>query len=194
MKQFHHSAVRLLAVVALLLSALPMLAQYQAKGLVLDPQSEPVIGATVRVKNTSTATATDIDGHFTINAPSATSTLIINYIGYDPVEVRADSPELSSGIVLKENAEVLDEVVVIGYGRVKKSDATGSVIAVKPDDFNKGNRTSVQEAMVGKIPGVNVVTASGAPGSGAIVRIRSGASLSASNDPLFVVDGVPIDN
>ena len=194
MKQLHHSAVRLLAVVALLLSALPMLAQYQAKGLVLDPQSEPVIGATVRVKNTSTATATDIDGHFTINAPSATSTLIINYIGYDPVEVRADSPELSSGIVLKENAEVLDEVVVIGYGRVKKSDATGSVIAVKPDDFNKGNRTSVQEAMVGKIPGVNVVTASGAPGSGAIVRIRSGASLSASNDPLFVVDGVPIDN
>ncbi|MDE5633912.1 MAG: TonB-dependent receptor, partial [Muribaculaceae bacterium] len=85
-------------------------------------------------------------------------------------------------------------VVVIGYGRVKKSDATGSVTAVKPDDFNKGNRTSVQEAMVGKIPGVSVVASSGAPGAGATVRIRSGASLSASNDPLFVVDGVPIDN
>lgn len=194
MNTFIKTHVRLVAVFLLMLAALPSLAQVQVSGLVLDQDHEPVIGATVKVKGTSTGTATDIDGRFTLQAPSANSTLSISYVGYLPMEIAANSPELEKGVVLKENAEVLDEVVVIGYGRVKKSDATGSVIAVKPDDFNKGNRTSVQEAMVGKIPGVNVVTASGAPGSGATVRIRSGASLSASNDPLFVVDGVPIDN
>lgn len=194
MNTFIKTHVRLVAVFLLMLAALPSLAQVQVSGLVLDQDREPVIGATVKVKGTSTGTATDIDGRFTLQAPSANSTLSISYVGYLPMEIAANSPELEKGVVLKENAEVLDEVVVIGYGRVKKSDTTGSVIAVKPDDFNKGNRTSVQEAMVGKIPGVNVVTASGAPGSGATVRIRSGASLSASNDPLFVVDGVPIDN
>lgn len=194
MNTFIKTHVRLVAVFLLMLAALPSLAQVQVSGLVLDQDREPVIGATVKVKGTSTGTATDIDGRFTLQAPSANSTLSISYVGYLPMEIAANSLELEKGVVLKENAEVLDEVVVIGYGRVKKSDATGSVIAVKPDDFNKGNRTSVQEAMVGKIPGVNVVTASGAPGSGATVRIRSGASLSASNDPLFVVDGVPIDN
>lgn len=194
MNTFIKTHVRLVAVFLLMLAALPSLAQVQVSGLVLDQDREPVIGATVKVKGTSTGTATDIDGRFILQAPSANSTLSISYVGYLPMEIAANSPELEKGVVLKENAEVLDEVVVIGYGRVKKSDATGSVIAVKPDDFNKGNRTSVQEAMVGKIPGVNVVTASGAPGSGATVRIRSGASLSASNDPLFVVDGVPIDN
>lgn len=194
MNTFIKTHVRLVAVFLLMLAALPSLAQVQVSGLVLDQDREPLIGATVKVKGTSTGTATDIDGRFTLQAPSANSTLSISYVGYLPMEIAANSPELEKGVVLKENAEVLDEVVVIGYGRVKKSDATGSVIAVKPDDFNKGNRTSVQEAMVGKIPGVNVVTASGAPGSGATVRIRSGASLSASNDPLFVVDGVPIDN
>lgn len=194
MNTFIKTHVRLVAVFLLMLAALPSLAQVQVSGLVLDQDREPVIGATVKVKGTSTGTATDIDGRFTLQAPSANSTLSISYVGYLPMEIAANSPDLEKGVVLKENAEVLDEVVVIGYGRVKKSDATGSVIAVKPDDFNKGNRTSVQEAMVGKIPGVNVVTASGAPGSGATVRIRSGASLSASNDPLFVVDGVPIDN
>lgn len=194
MKAFIKTHVRLVAVFLLMLAALPSLAQVQVSGLVLDQDREPVIGATVKVKGTATGTATDLDGRFTLQAPSANSVLTISYVGYLPAEIAADSPELAKGIVLKENAEVLDEVVVIGYGRVKKSDATGSVIAVKPDDFNKGNRTSVQEAMVGKIPGVNVVTSSGAPGAGATVRIRSGASLSASNDPLFVVDGVPIDN
>ena len=126
--------------------------------------------------------------------PSTESILVVSFVGYESTEVPANSPLLSQGIILDENAQILDEVMVIGYGSVKKSDATGSVVAVKPDDFNKGNRVSVQDAMVGKIPGVNVVSGSGAPGSGSTVRIRSGASLSASNDPLFVIDGVPIDN
>lgn len=193
MKTFFKLHLRLLAAFVLL-SALPAMAQLQVSGLVLDPDNEPAVGATVKVKDSNTGTATDIDGKFTLNVPSAKSTLVVSYVGYHTAEIPADSPQLKSGIILKANSEVLDEVVVIGYGRVKKSDATGSVIAVKPDEFNKGNRVSVQEALVGKIPGVSVVTTSGAPGSGATVRIRSGASLSASNDPLFVVDGVPIDN
>ncbi len=182
-----------LIVAMLMLLAIPAFAR-QVSGLVLESNREPAIGATVKVKGTQIGAATDFNGKFTLNVDSGDAILLISYVGYQPVEVKADSPELVTGIILQENVELLDEVVVIGYGSVKKSDATGSVTAIKPDDFNKGNRTSVQEAMVGKIPGVNIVASSGAPGSGSVVRIRSGASLSASNDPLFVVDGVPIDN
>ena len=194
MKVFIQHPAKVLTALLMLLVSIPAFAQSQVSGLVLDQNREPVIGATVKVKGTKTGTATDVDGHFTVSVPDKDAILAISYVGYLPMEVKASSPSVKSGIILKENAEVIDEVVVIGYGSVKKSDATGSVTAIKPDDFNKGNRTSVQEAMVGKIPGVNIVASSGAPGSGSVVRIRSGASLSASNDPLFVVDGVPIDN
>ncbi len=163
-------------------------------GLVVDQEHEPVIGATVLVKGTTIGTSTDLDGKFVLSVPKSNSLLTVTYVGCKPVEIAADSPLLASGIVLHEDAEILGDLVVIGYGTVKKEDATGSVAAIRPDDFNKGNRTSVQDAMVGKIPGVNVVSSGGAPGSGATVRIRSGASLSASNDPLFVIDGVPVDN
>lgn len=124
----------------------------------IDEQQEPVIGATVTVKGTSTAAATDFDGNFTITVPSEKSTLVISYVGCLTAEVSADSPELKSGIVMKQDAELLDEVLVIGYGSVKKSDATGSVTAIKPDDLNRGSRVSVQDALVGKIAGVNVVS------------------------------------
>ena len=178
----------------LTLFAIPSYAQTQVSGLVLDQEHEPVVGASVTVKGATTGAATDIDGRFTISVPSKDAILTISFVGCVTREVRADSPELAKGIVLQENTAMLEEVVIIGYGSVKKSDATGSVIAVKPDDFNKGNRTTVQDAMVGKIPGVNITSSSGAPGSGATIRIRSGASLSASNDPLIVIDGVPMDN
>ncbi|MDD2961583.1 MAG: TonB-dependent receptor [Muribaculaceae bacterium] len=166
----------------------------QVSGLVVDENHDPIIGASVIVKGTKTGSATDYDGRFTLTAPSSNSILVINYIGYIKAEIAADSPELAKGIVLKENSQALEEVVVIGYGSVKKSDATGSVIAMKPDEFNKGNRVSAQEALIGKVAGVNVVSGSGAPGSGATIRVRSGSSLSASNDPLIVIDGVPVDN
>ncbi len=173
MKTFIKLPARTAMALMLMLTSICALAQVRVQGLVVDPQHEPIIGATVRVKGTSVGTATDIDGKFSLDVPSKSSVLQISYVGYLPAEVQAGAPEVTSGIELKENNEVLDEVVVIGYGRVKKSDATGSVTAVKPDDFNKGNRTSVQEAMVGKIPGVSVVTNSGAPGAGATVRILS---------------------
>ncbi len=185
---------RILAAFAIALISPQLMAQVKISGLVVDQEHEPVIGATVLVKGTTIGTSTDLDGKFVLSVPKSNSLLTVTYVGCKPVEIAADSPLLASGIVLHEDAEILGDLVVIGYGTVKKEDATGSVAAIRPDDFNKGNRTSVQDAMVGKIPGVNVVSSGGAPGSGATVRIRSGASLSASNDPLFVIDGVPVDN
>lgn len=194
MKHLLRMSHRMVIALASMLVAMTAMAQITVSGLVLDNMREPIVGASVRAKGAASGVATDLDGNFKITVPDAKTMLVISYIGCQTMEVRADDPMLAKGIVMREDSEVLDEVVVIGYGAVKKSDATGSVVAVKPDDFNKGNRTSVQEAMVGRIAGVNVVTSSGAPGSGATIRIRSGASLSASNDPLFVIDGVPVDN
>ena len=161
------------------------------KGNILDRDNLPVIGANILEKGTTNGTISDVDGNFTIAVSSPKAVLLIKYIGYKDVE-KAVSPMMK--IVMEEDSEMLEDVVVIGYGSVKKSDATGSVTAIKPDDFNKGLRTTAQDALVGKVPGVNVVASSGAPGAGATIRIRSGASLSASNDPLIVVDGVPVDN
>lgn len=185
---------RVFVLAAALILNISVYAQTTVSGLVIDSNHEPVIGASVLVKGTPTGTATDFDGRFTVKVPNENAMLVISYVGCETREVAANSPELTAGIVLRENAQNLDEVVVIGYGSVKKSDATGSVIAIKPDEFNKGNRVTAQDALVGKVAGVNVVTGSGAPGSGATIRVRSGASLSASNDPLIVIDGVPVDN
>ena len=183
----------LLLVMALILN-IEVFAQTTVNGLVIDSNREPVIGASVLVKGTTTGAATDFYGRFTLKVPDENSILVISYVGCETREVAANSAELQSGVIMRENVQNLDELVVIGYGSVKKSDATGSVIAIKPDEFNKGNRVTAQDALVGKVAGVNVVNGSGAPGSGATIRVRSGASLSASNDPLIVIDGVPVDN
>ncbi|RRD89369.1 TonB-dependent receptor [Bacteroides heparinolyticus] len=161
------------------------------KGNVFDKENQPVIGANILEKGTTNGTISDVDGNFSITVSSLKAVLLIKYIGYKEVEVPV-SPNMR--IMMEEDSKMLEDVVVIGYGSVKKSDVTGSVTAIKPDEFNKGLRTTAQDALVGKISGVNVVTNSGAPGSGATIRIRSGASLSASNDPLIVIDGVPVDN
>lgn len=193
-KKTHRSLVRLMGV---LLSALLFCVHVHAqdlivKGHVADPTGEPIIGANIIVIGTTTGTITDYDGNFTLKVADKKAVLRIGYIGYKEVELPVSANLLQ--IVLKEDTELLDEVVVIGYGTVKKSDATGSVTAIKPDEFNKGMQTTAQDALVGKMSGVNVVAGSGAPGSSATIRIRSGASLSASNDPLIVIDGVPVDN
>ncbi|MDO4510556.1 MAG: TonB-dependent receptor [Bacteroidales bacterium] len=177
--------------VMVLLCAASAWAQVTVNGQVLDETNQPVIGASVLVVGTDKGTATDIDGRFTLNVPSQSSMLRISYVGYKTREVAASA---AASIALEPSAANLDEVVVIGYGAVKKSDATGSVLAIHPDELNKGNRVTAQDALVGKMAGVNVVPGSGAPGEGATIRIRSGASLSASNDPLIVIDGVPVDN
>lgn len=161
------------------------------KGNIVDQDKLPVVGANILEKGTTNGTISDVDGNFTLSVGTSDAVLLIKYIGYKDIEKQV-APLMK--ITLEEDSEVLDDVVVIGYGSVKKSDATGSVTAIKPDAFNKGLRTTAQDALIGKVPGVNVVASSGAPGAGATIRIRSGASLSASNDPLIVIDGVPVDN
>lgn len=142
--------------------------------------------------NNGQGTVTDIDGNFSINA-SEGSELVVTFIGYNQQKIKVDGRN-TYVVSMSEESNTLNELVVIGYGQVKKKDLTGSVTAIKPDELNKGVQSTAQDALVGKIAGVNVVSSSGAPGSGATIRIRSGASLSASNDPLIVIDGVPVDN
>ena len=160
------------------------------KGHVKDAQGEPIIGATVRVANTQTATITDFDGNFTLKA-NAGADIVVSYIGYQNATAKA-APNVE--IVLQDDQALLNEVVVIGYGVARKNDLTGSVTAIKPDEKNHGLITNAQEMMQGKIAGVNVTTGSGQPGTGATIRIRGGSSLNASNDPLIVIDGLAMDN
>lgn len=163
------------------------------RGTVKDANGEPLPGATVMVSgNNGQGTVTDIDGNFSINA-SEGSELVVTFIGYNQQKIKVDGRN-TYVVSMSEESNTLNELVVIGYGQVKKKDLTGSVTAIKPDELNKGVQSTAQDALVGKIAGVNVVSSSGAPGSGATIRIRSGASLSASNDPLIVIDGVPVDN
>ena len=180
----------LLCLVGMLMAVQGFAQSITVNGVVKDKTGESIIGANVLVKGTTNGTITDFDGNFTLQANKG-DILVISFIGYQSQELPASA---QMNVVLSDDTQILEDVVVIGYGTVKKSDATGSVTAIKPDEFNKGLRTTAQDALVGKMSGVNVVSGSGAPGSSATIRIRSGASLSASNDPLIVIDGVPVDN
>lgn len=162
------------------------------KGNVKDAKGEPIIGASILEKGTTNGTVTDFDGNFMLSAPKG-STIGISYIGYKSQDI-INQGQSNLIVVLQEDTEVLDEIVVIGYGTVKKDDATGSVTAIKPDKMNRGLTTTATDMINGKIAGVNITTDGGAPGSGASIRIRGGSSLSASNNPLIVIDGLPIDN
>ena len=184
---------KFLATMLMLLAlALPSLAQkITVHGYVDDTTGEPLIGATVIEKGTTNGTATDIDGNFTISVdPNAT--LEFSYVGYNPQEVKV-SGRTDIKVTLSENSTMLAETVVIGYGSVKKSDATGSVAVIKPSEVEAGLATSAQDLLVGASPGVVVTTDGGNPSGGANIQIRGGASLAASNAPLIVVDGVPMD-
>ena len=189
---FHLNRKLWVTAAVLLTLAFPSLAQkITVTGHVADELGEDLIGATIMEKGTTNGTSADIDGNFTINVP-ADAILVVSYVGYDPMEVSVNG-QTHLDIVMKQNAQMLQETVVIGYGSVKKSDATGSVAIVKPDDVEAGLATSVQDMLVGQTPGV-VVTTEGGPSGKANIRIRGGASLSANNDPLIVLDGVPLSS
>lgn len=190
---FHLNRKLWLTMAMLLSLTLPGFAQkITVHGYVDDELGEPLIGATVMEKGTSNGTATDIDGNFTLNVePNAT--IVVSYIGYDPQEVAVNG-KTEIKVTMRENATMLQETVVIGYGSVKKSDATGSVALVTPDEIEAGISTSAQDLLVGASPGVVVTPNGGSPEGGATIRIRGGASLNASNDPLIVLDGVPLSN
>lgn len=160
------------------------------KGNVYD-DFDVVVGALVKQQDVPTnGVVTDMDGNFTIKVPKGAS-LIVSYMGYKTQVLKA-TPDMK--IKMEEDAKVLEEAVVIGYGTVKKNDMTGSVATFKPDEKNRGMVTSPQELIQGKVAGVNVSMGSGEPGSGASITIRGGSSLNASNKPLIVIDGLALDN
>ena len=162
---------------------------YEIGALVRDDLG-PVIGATVVEVGTSNGTSTDIDGRFSLTVGGPDAKVEVTCIGYAPQTFTAS--QLPATITLMEDAEFIDEVVVIGYGTVKKDDLTGSIIAFKAEDLNRGAVVNTQDMLKGKVPGLLVTPGDGGPGSGSRIRIRGSASLNASNDPLIVIDGVPI--
>ena len=183
--------LRMMALVlGLFLSVGAFAQQITVKGHVKDATGEPIIGASIRVVGTQTGAVSDFDGNFQVKANQG-QTLSVTYVGYQTAEVKA-APSVT--ITLQDDAQLLKDVVVIGYGTVKKSDATGSVMSVEADQLNKGLATSPADLLQGKTPGVQITTNSGAPGAGSTIRIRGGSSLSASNDPLIVIDGLPISS
>ena len=165
--------------------------QRTVTGTVIDETGEPLIGASVKVVGEPIGAATDIDGHYTLKIPVTAKQLVFSYVGYNNLTVDITSDVVD--VTLRPNNEVLDEVVVIGYGTQKKNDLTGSVSAVGEKDFNQGVISSPEELINGKIAGVQITNNGGSPNGGSTIRIRGGASLNASNDPLIVLDGVPME-
>ena len=187
---------RILIAVFVLLASLTsttVLAQggYQVKGVVVDALG-PVIGAAVVQQGTTNGTSTGMDGDFVLNVPNGDVLIEISCIGYATQVFKAS--EVPGTITLSEDTHFLDEVVVIGYGTVNKSDLTGSVSTVKADEINKGVISSPADMLRGKSAGVVVTAGDGMPGSAATVRIRGGSSINASNTPLYVIDGLPVSN
>ena len=181
--------LRMLGLLLGLFLSVGAFAQIEVKGHVKDATGEPIIGATVRVDGTQTATVSDFDGNFVLKANQGAN-ITISYVGYQNQTVKA-APNLV--VTLQDDAQVLENIVVIGYGRAKKNDLTGSVTAIKPDELSKGITNNATDMLVGKVAGVDVITSGGTPGAGAQIRIRGGSSLNASNDPLYVIDGLTID-
>lgn len=179
----------------LLLLLLPFtaLAQSTLKGNVSDATSgQPIPGANVLVEGTSNGTSTDMDGNFTLANVKQGDRIVVSFIGYSNQVVEYKG-QATLNVVLQEDATQLQEVVVIGYGTTTKKDATGALVNIKAEQFNKGPLVSADQLLQGRVSGLQITNAGGEPGGGAQVRIRAGASITATNDPLYVVDGVVLD-
>ena len=182
----------ILLVALFLMGCLQLLAQSRMiQGEVTDAQNgEPLIGATVMVEGEKSGTVTDFDGNFKLQVTSSAKKVKISYIGYiDKVVEISDRMKVK----LESDSQILTDVVVIGYGTARKSDLTGSVATVSSKDFNKGLVSSPEQLINGKVSGVQIMSNSGSASAGSTIRVRGGASLNASNDPLIVLDGVPLE-
>ena len=162
---------------------------YEVKGVVVDAVG-PIIGATVIEQGTTNGASTGLDGDYVLTVSSADAIVEISCIGYASQSFVAS--QMPATITLAEDAMFLDDVVVIGYGTVKKEDMTGSVVAIEAESVNRGAVTSPSSMLVGKVSGLNITPANGQPGASSTIRIRGAASLTATNDPLIVIDGVPV--
>ena len=185
---------RLLMFIVILISSTTMLAQGVAvTGIVTDAgDGTPLPGATIVVKGTTQGTVSDINGIYTISVETG-QVLVFSYVGYAMEERKVDVAS-SVNVSLKSSALSLDGVVVIGYGVAKKKDVTGSVTAIESESFNSGAITNPASLIAGKVAGVQITSNGGAPGTSSSIIIRGGSSLSASNEPLYVIDGIPISN
>lgn len=178
----------------LAICGLPALSYAQTRtvtGTVTDATGEPLIGVSVQAVDGNAGVVTDVDGNYTIKIAQSVGKLRFTYVGYTPKTADITGNRLD--VVLEEDNKVLDEVVVIGYGTRKKDDLTGAVASVGEKDFNKGVISSPEELINGKIAGVQITNNGGSPNGGTTIRVRGGASLNASNDPLIVLDGVPME-
>ena len=164
------------------------------KGTVVDDNGETIIGASVVVKgNNSIGTISDIDGNFVLTVPNEKSVLVVSFVGMEPQEVKASSKGTIK-VVLKDDTQLLDEVVVVGYGQMKRSDLTGSVVSVNDQAIKKSVPTSIDQVLQGRAAGVQIQANSGTPGASTSIRIRGINSLNATNQPIFVIDGVVVDS
>ena len=170
--------------------SLGLYAEKQVSGVVVDAKGEPVIGASIQAKGTTQGTISDYDGKFEMDVPESVKTLVVSFVGMATQEVAAGK---NIKVVMSENSEVIQEVVVTGYGTVSKGAYAGSAQAVKAEDIEKKNPSDVTKALAGEVAGVQVVTSSGQPGTVASIRIRGIGSISANSSPLYVVDGIPLD-
>lgn len=173
-----------------------LIAQNTFSGKIIDENNELVIGATVKINELSLGSSTDLEGQFFISKiPTGNYEVSISAVGYKNLtQLIQFSSDVTTNFVLKEDVQLLDEAVVIGYGTARTKDLTGSAVAISEDKFLKGSLATPEQLIMGKVPGLKVTSNDGAPGSGSTLRIRGGTSINASNDPLIVIDGVPIDN
>ena len=182
---------KLLLIGILLSSTFTMFAQQTVKGVVKEQSSgEALPGVSVLVKGTTNGVQTDFDGNFTIERVKTCDTLVFQYLGFADKEVIIGT-NFNLNVVLSQSSEQLEEIIVVGYGTTTVKDATGSVESLTAKDMTKGNIVTAENLISGRVAGVNIIT-SGAPGSGSQIRIRGGSSLNASNDPLIVIDGLPL--
>jgi iron complex outermembrane receptor protein len=191
MTNFLKKSIPILALVFLSFTAFSQ--NITIEGQVTDAETgEPLPGVSIVEKGTQNGTSTDMDGNYQISVPDD-ATLVFSFVGYQAQEVPVDG-RTTLNVQLQQQVQEMEEVVVIGYGQVRKEDATGSVSKLTSDDFEEGAITSPEQLLSGKATGVQITSGGGAPGSGTTIRIRGGSSMSASNAPLIVIDGIPIDN
>ena len=195
MKRFNRLSLRTLALLFVaLLSQLALAQTRTVNGVVTDSNGEPLVGVTIAVKgSTNYGVITDLDGRYTISVPQDKTTLVFSYVGFLEQQVQVGN-QSTHNVQMKEDNVGLDEVVVIGYGSVKRKDLTGAVASVRGEDLAAVPVNNVAQALQGKLPGVNVVSGDGRPDANISIRVRGGGSITQSNDPLFVVDGFPVSS
>ncbi|MBO4690603.1 MAG: SusC/RagA family TonB-linked outer membrane protein [Paludibacteraceae bacterium] len=181
---------KILALMFLATLSISLFAQKQVSGVVVDGNGEPIIGASIQAKGTTQGTISDYDGKFEMSVPESVKTLVVSFVGMTTQEVEAAE---NIKVVLTENTEIIQEVVVTGYGNVSKGGYTGSVQSVKAEDIEKKNATDITKALAGEVAGVQVATTSGQPGSIGDIRIRGIGSINAGSSPLYVVDGIALE-